>query len=51
MLARKEVMRRISAARSVGVPVTNYGLVLAAANGMEADGVTRMIRRRTVAAG
>lgn len=48
MLSRKEMSRRICAARDAGVPVTNYGLVLAAANGMEIDGNTRMIRRRSV---
>jgi hypothetical protein len=31
------------------VPITNYGLALAAANGMEADGASRMIRRRASA--
>ena len=34
MLTRREVQRRICAAREAGVPVVNYGLVLAAANGL-----------------
>lgn len=46
MLPRREVLRRIGAAREAGAGVTNYGLVLAAANGMEIDAETRMIRRR-----
>jgi [FeFe] hydrogenase H-cluster maturation GTPase HydF len=49
MLARKEVLRRIAGAKAAGVPITNYGLALAAANGMEADGASRMIRRRASA--
>ena len=46
MLSRREMLRRISVAREAGIPITNYGLVLAAANGIEADGATRMVRRR-----
>ena len=46
MLTRREMQRRIGAAREAGVPVTNYGLVLAAANGIEADPLTCMVRRR-----
>jgi hypothetical protein len=34
MLTRREMLRRISIAREAGVPITNYGLVLAAANGI-----------------
>ena len=45
MLTRREMMRRISLAQEAGVPITNYGLVLAAANGIEADPSTRMVRR------
>lgn len=46
MLTRREMLRRISVAREAGVPVTNYGLVLAAANGIDADPSTCMVRRR-----
>ena len=46
MLSRREMLRRISVAREAGIPISNYGLVLAAANGIEADGATRMVRRR-----
>ena len=46
MLTRREMQRRIAAAREAGVPITNYGLVLAAANGIEADPSTCMVRRR-----
>ena len=35
MLTRREMMRRIECARAAGVPIINYGLVLAAANGLE----------------
>ena len=34
MLTRREVMRRISLCREAGVPVVNYGMLLAAANGL-----------------
>jgi [FeFe] hydrogenase H-cluster maturation GTPase HydF len=46
MLTRREMLRRIAMAQEAGVPITNYGLVLAAANGIEADPVTCMVRRR-----
>ena len=45
MLTRREMARRIAAAQDAGVPITNYGLVLAAANGLEFDPTTCMIRR------
>ena len=45
MLTRREMARRIAAAQDAGVPITNYGLVLAAANGLEVDPATCMIRR------
>jgi [FeFe] hydrogenase H-cluster maturation GTPase HydF len=35
MLPRREVMRRIEQAQSAGVPVVNYGMVLAEAAGMD----------------
>ena len=34
MLTRREVQRRIGACRAAGVPIVNYGLVLAAASGL-----------------
>ena len=34
MLARREVMRRIAFCREAGVPIVNYGMLLAAANGL-----------------
>ena len=46
MLARREMSRRMELAREAGVPITNYGLVLAAANGIEADPETCMVRRK-----
>lgn len=36
MLTRREVMRRISLCKEAGVPIVNYGMLLAAANGLEA---------------
>lgn len=46
MLTRREMLRRISVAEEAGVPITNYGLVLAAANGIKADPSTCMVARR-----
>ena len=46
MLTRREMLRRMAVAQEAGVPITNYGLVLAAANGIEADPTTCMVRRR-----
>ena len=34
MLTRREVLRRIGCAKEVGVPIVNYGILLAAANGL-----------------
>ena len=34
MLTRREVMRRIALCREAGVPIVNYGMLLAAANGL-----------------
>ncbi len=45
MLTVREMQRRISVARQAGVPITNYGLVLAAANGIDVDPATCMVRR------
>ena len=39
MLTRREVLRRIGAAREAGVPIINYGMLLAAANGMRVEDV------------
>ena len=39
MLTRREVLRRIGAAREAGVPIVNYGMVLAAANGLKVEDV------------
>lgn len=46
MLTRREVQRRISVAKEAGAPITNYGLALAAANGIAVDPVTCMVARR-----
>ena len=35
MLTRREVLRRIAAAKSAGVPIVNYGILLAAASGVD----------------
>ena len=35
MLTRREVLRRIDLARAAGVPIVNYGLLLAMANGLD----------------
>ena len=45
MLTWREMQRRIAVARQAGVPITNYGLVLAAANGIEVEPATCMVRR------
>ena len=34
MLTRREVLRRIDCAKEAGVPIVNYGILLAAASGM-----------------
>jgi len=39
MLTRREVLRRIGLAREAGVPIVNYGMVLAAANGLKVEDV------------
>ena len=35
MLTRREVLRRVAAAKSAGVPIVNYGILLAAASGVD----------------
>ena len=37
MLTRREVLRRIGLAREAGVPIVNYGMVLALAAGVDLD--------------
>ncbi len=39
MLTRREVLRRISIAKESGVPIVNYGLLLAMANGLKVEDV------------
>lgn len=39
MLTRREVLRRIDMAREAGAPIVNYGMLLAAANGMQVEDV------------
>ena len=39
MLTRREVLRRIGVARAAGIPIVNYGMVLAAANGLKVEDV------------
>ena len=34
MLTRREVLRRIDCAKEARVPIVNYGILLAAANGL-----------------
>ena len=34
MLTRREVLRRIDCAKEAGIPIVNYGILLAAANGL-----------------
>lgn len=46
MLTRREALRRIGLCRAAGVPVVNYGLLLAAANGLSgvrADGLVPVL--------
>jgi len=39
MLTRREVLRRIDLAKESGIPIVNYGMVLAAANGLKLEDV------------
>ena len=44
MLTRREVLRRVACAKEAGVPIVNYGVLLAAASGMtdvSEDGIVR----------
>jgi hypothetical protein len=45
MLTRREMLRRIAIVQEAGVPITNYGLLLAAANGINAEPSTCMVIR------
>jgi len=46
MLSRREMMRRVGLAKEAGIPIVNYGLVLAAANGIRVDPETCMVERK-----
>ena len=39
MLTRREMQRRIALSKEAGVPIVNYGLVLAMANGVGLEGL------------
>jgi [FeFe] hydrogenase H-cluster maturation GTPase HydF len=39
MLTRREVLRRIAVAKAAGVPIVNYGILLAAASGLDVSNV------------
>ena len=39
MLTRREMLRRIGLAKEAGVPIVNYGLLLAMANGIDVEGL------------
>ena len=39
MLTRREVQRRIAVAKAAGVPIVNYGILLAAASGLDVSNV------------
>ena len=39
MLTRREMLRRIGLAKEAGIPIVNYGLVLAMANGIDLGGL------------
>lgn len=39
MLTRREVLRRIGLAKEAGLPIVNYGMVLAAVNGLKMEDV------------
>ena len=48
MLTRREVLRRIALAKEAGIPIVNYGMVLAAANGIDVADVLPASSRRPV---
>ena len=39
MLTRREMLRRIGLAKEAGIPIVNYGLLLAMANGIDVEGL------------
>ena len=39
MLTRREMLRRIARTKEAGIPIVNYGLVLAMANGIDLGGL------------
>lgn len=39
MQTRREIMRRIALSREAGLPIVNYGILLAAANGIDVASV------------
>ena len=45
MLTRRVVQGRIAACRAAGVPIVNYGILLAAANGIRVDPGSCLVRR------
>ena len=48
MLTRREMLRRIDLSRTADVPIVNYGLVLAAANGVEIEKIVPRERSEEV---
>ena len=46
MLTRRAVQERIAHCRATGVPITNYGVCIAVCNGITADDVTCMVKRK-----
>ena len=42
MLTRREVLRRIAAAKAAGIPIVNYGILLAAASGLDVSSADRL---------
>ena len=46
MLTRRAVQARIARCRAAGVPITNYGIAIAACHGIHAEPDTCMVRRR-----
>lgn len=45
MLTRRAVQNRIARCREAGTPITNYGVCIAACNGITANGETCMVKR------
>jgi hypothetical protein len=51
MLTRREVLRRIDEARAAGVPVVNYGMVLAKAAGLDVSRIAGVRTPQTARSG